>query len=143
MRNIHCRLSIIAILMMLAILALAGCSTATSVNAKTSDQAAAPSVQQISMNEAVKALQNQQVVFVDVRTADEYKQGHVPGAILIPLADLENRRNEIPKDKKVLLICRSGARSSQANIILQKYGFTNTYSVNGGMLEWRGEVEKN
>jgi rhodanese-related sulfurtransferase len=141
MNDIHRRL-ILTFLLAILVLALLGCATAANVNAKTSDQPASPSVQQISMDEAMKVWRNKEIVFIDVRTPEEYKQGHVPGAILIPLSELESRRNEVARDKKVLLICRSGARSAQANLILQKYGFTNTFSVNGGMLEWRDEVEK-
>ncbi|MEN6567249.1 MAG: rhodanese-like domain-containing protein [Veillonellales bacterium] len=99
-------------------------------------------VQQISTEQAREAWQNKAAIFIDVRTADEYKQGHIPGAASIPLAVLKNRLTEIPKDKKVLLICHGGKNSSQANIILQSCGFANTCSVQGGMLEWRGSVER-
>ncbi|HMM23164.1 MAG TPA: rhodanese-like domain-containing protein [Selenomonadales bacterium] len=99
-------------------------------------------VQQISMGEAMEAWQDGGALFVDVRAADKYRQGHIPGAVSIPLAELKSRLKEIPKDKKVLLICRSGEGSSQANLILQSYGFAGTYSVSGGMLEWTGSIEK-
>jgi len=99
-------------------------------------------VQEISVEEAMQAWRKQEVVFVDVRTVEEYKQGHVPGAVLLPLAELENRIDEVTKEKKVFIICRSGNRSGKANIILQKNGFVNTYSVHGGMLVWQEEIEK-
>ena len=141
MRNISYRIAIVMITV-IAILAIMGCSNGSGSNALKSDSPGAQTVQQVSMVEAVKAWRNREAVFVDVRTVDEYKQGHVPGAILIPLAEIESRRGEIPTDKKVYLICRSGNRSSQANLILQKRGIVNTFSVNGGMLDWRGDVEK-
>jgi rhodanese-related sulfurtransferase len=99
-------------------------------------------VQEISVEDAMEAWQKQVVVFIDVRTVEEYNQGHVPGALLLPLAELENRLDEVTTDTKVLIICRSGNRSGKANIILQKNGFTNTYSVRGGMLAWKEAVEK-
>jgi rhodanese-related sulfurtransferase len=99
-------------------------------------------VQEISVEDAMEAWQKQEVVFIDVRTVEEYNQGHVPGALLLPLAELENRLDEVTTDTKVLIICRSGNRSGKANIILQKNGSTNTYSVRGGMLAWKEAVEK-
>ena len=99
-------------------------------------------VQEISMDAAVQAWRTQSAVIVDVRTPEEFKDGHIPGAVLIPLADLERRKDEIPKDRPVLLICRSANRSAQANLILQKQGYTNTRSVNKGMVEWPETVER-
>ena len=141
MKNISYRIAVV-IITMIAILAIVGCSNGICSNAPSSASTPVQTVQQVSMEEAVKAWRNREAVFVDVRTVDEYKQGHVPGAILIPLAEIESRRGEIPTDKKVYLICRSGNRSAQANLILQKRGIVNTFSVNGGMLDWRGDVEK-
>jgi rhodanese-related sulfurtransferase len=99
-------------------------------------------VQQIPVEKAMEAYKNKDALFIDVRASDKYQQGHIPGAISIPLGELKNRIKEIPKNKKVLLICRSGQGSSQANIILQSYGFTNTYSVIGGMDAWPDDIEK-
>jgi len=99
-------------------------------------------VKEISMDKASEAWQSKEALFIDVRAVDKYKQGHIPGAISIPLTELKSRLKEIPKKQMVLLICKSGQGSSQANIILQSYGFTNTESITGGMLGWRGVIEK-
>ena len=99
-------------------------------------------VQQISIEKAMKSWKNQESLLIDVRALEKYQQGHIPGAVSIPLAELKKRLKEIPKHKTVLLICHSGQGSSQANLILQSYGYKNTYSVNGGMLEWQGSMEK-
>jgi len=99
-------------------------------------------VQEVSMKEAVKAWQEQKVLFIDVRTLEEYRQGYIPGAVLIPLDELDKRMDEVPKDKKVLIICRSGNRSATANLLLQEQGFTNTASVKGGMSVWPDRIEK-
>jgi len=99
-------------------------------------------VQEASMEEAVKAWQERRALFIDVRTPEEYSQGHIPGAMLIPLDELGNRVGEVPKDKKVLIICRSGIRSAKANILLQERGFTNTASIKGGMSAWPEKTEK-
>lgn len=120
---------------------LSGCAAAAPEAGKRPEQNVS-GLQEIAMEEAQAIWRSKAAVFIDVRTPEEYKQGHIPGAVLIPLNELENRQSEIPKDKKVLLICRSGSRSAQANAILQKQGFTNTFSVKGGMLEWREAVEQ-
>ena len=58
------------------------------------------------------------VVILDVREQSEYNAGHIPGVTLIPLKDVSNRLNEIPKDKPVIVTCRSGNRSGQATDFL-------------------------
>ena len=72
---------------------------------------------------------------LDVRTPDEYKQGHISGAELIPLDELPNRLNEIPKDQQILVICHSGNRSKQGRDILVNAGY-NAVSMTGGLLAW-------
>ncbi|MBP1765537.1 MAG: Rhodanese-related sulfurtransferase [Firmicutes bacterium] len=121
---------------------LLSCTSSVISSANIFDQSADPVAQQVSIDEAMEAWRNKEVVFIDVRTPEEYQEGHVPGAILIPLAELEKRQDEVTKDKRVFLICRSGNRSAKANVILQKYGYVNTYSVAGGMMKWQEAVEK-
>jgi rhodanese-related sulfurtransferase len=71
---------------------------------------------------------------VDVRNPDEYEAGHVPGAILIPLAELPERWQEVPEGD-VLVICKTGARSARAVELLNGAGRT-TYNVAGGTMAW-------
>lgn len=96
----------------------------------------------VSINEALKMWQNKSAIIIDIRTPEEYNAGHIPGVPLIPLDQLGARSAEIPKDQKVLLICRSGNRSSQGTKLLRSKGFDNVYNVTGGMLALRGPVEK-
>ena len=63
-------------------------------------------------------------VFVDVRTPEEYKAGHIPGAINIPASEIQGRMNEVPKDKEVYVYCHSGKRAAKASAILAKAGFS-------------------
>ena len=60
---------------------------------------------------------------VDVRTADEYRSGHVPGSINIPLDRLQGQLQKIPKNKPVITCCRSGARSGMAADVLKQAGY--------------------
>ena len=63
-------------------------------------------------------------VFVDVRTPEEYKSGHIPGAVNIPVSEIKERMNEVPKDKQVYVYCHSGKRAAKASAILAKAGFS-------------------
>jgi len=81
------------------------------------------------------------VQIVDVREPDEFNGplGHVTGAKLIPLGTLTNRISEIEKQTPVVAVCRSGARSAQATLMLGKAGFDKVANLSGGMLRWRAQ----
>ena len=82
-------------------------------------------------------------VILDVRTQEEYDEGHVPGAVLIPNTEIETRaEEELPdKDQLILVYCRSGRRSKLAAQILADLGYTNVKEF-GGILDWPYEVTK-
>ena len=96
----------------------------------------------ISVDEALRQWQNKEAVIIDVRTPGEYRDGHIPGVVNIPLDELEKRMGEIPKDKKTVLICRTGSRSAQGTRLLRSKGFNNVYNSTGGMSTWKGPVER-
>jgi rhodanese-related sulfurtransferase len=80
----------------------------------------------------------QQGAFVlDVREQSEWDEYHAPNTTLIPLGELETRLTEVPKDKPVVVVCRSGNRSQQGRDILKQAGFTNVTSMTGGLKTWR------
>jgi rhodanese-related sulfurtransferase len=72
---------------------------------------------------------------VDVREAREYRPGHVPGAVNVPLSILPVRIHEVPKDRPVLVICQAGGRSAQATQLMRSLGIE-AYSVAGGTGAW-------
>jgi rhodanese-related sulfurtransferase len=78
---------------------------------------------------------------LDVREPGEYQQGHIPGSVLIPLATLPARLSELPRDRQIVAVCRSGARSGMAAEMLRKAGL-DALNMVGGMLAWRGPVER-
>ncbi len=82
-------------------------------------------------------LDDPNTIVVDVRTPAEYVQGHVPRAINLPLQEIENWYKDLPKDKTVYLICRTGHRSTKASEFLKEKGFRNLKNVTGGTLAWR------
>lgn len=79
-----------------------------------------------------------QVNVLDVRETEEFDGdlGHIDGAHLIPLAELDQRVQEVETQKPIVTVCKSGRRSAQATVILKRQGITNAASMRGGMLQW-------
>ncbi|MGD9569735.1 MAG: FAD-dependent oxidoreductase [Sedimentibacter sp.] len=88
---------------------------------------------QVNVDKVRTLVENNESI-IDVREKYEYEQGHIKGAVNIPLSELRKRTNEIPKDKKVFLHCRSGQRSYNAILALQNLGFNNLYNIAGSYL---------
>lgn len=96
----------------------------------------------ISMNEAIKMMQAEKnYIILDVRTKDEYKAGHIPGAVCVPNETIgEDNIAEFPDKEQIILVyCRSGNRSKQAAAKLSAQGYTNIYEF-GGINDWNGEI---
>jgi len=79
-------------------------------------------------------------LLLDVRQPEEYEAGHIPGAMLIPLGELEARREELERGKKIIAYCRSGHRGMAAAIALCGLGFKDIHNLEGGILNWRYET---
>ncbi len=79
------------------------------------------------------------VEVLDVRTAAEFdgELGHLDGATLIPLDELRTRVGELPRDRPIVVVCRSGKRSAMGTVILRNAGLTRVANLEGGMLGWR------
>ena len=79
-----------------------------------------------------------EVTVVDVRTPSEYvgELGHIAGARSIPLGQLRSELDSLPRSQRIIAVCRSGGRSAQASLILEKAGFPRVASLNGGMIGW-------
>ena len=100
------------------------------------EEKAIAEVNDISMEEVYVIISsNQDYIILDVRTPDEFKEGYIEGAMLIPVLELDNRLGELPKDKPIIIYCRSGIRSRNAANILVENGFTQIYDM-GGILDW-------
>jgi rhodanese-related sulfurtransferase len=102
----------------------------------TTQTTALPS--EVSVAEAA-TLRDAGAFVLDVRQPEEWEQAHISGATLIPLGELEARSNEVPKDVKVVVVCRSGNRSKQGRDILINAGFTQVTSMSGGVTQWQLE----
>jgi rhodanese-related sulfurtransferase len=82
------------------------------------------------------------IQFIDVREPTEFQSEHVTGFKNIPLSQIHKRMMEISSDKPVVLMCRSGARSMLAARILKKNGFHDVSNVVGGIMRWKGSVQR-
>ena len=89
----------------------------------------------VSSTEAQKSLENG-AVLVDVREQNEYTEIRIPGSLLIPLSVFAERFGELPKDKPLVMQCRSGARSAKAAEYLLANGYTDVTNLTGGILAW-------
>jgi rhodanese-related sulfurtransferase len=130
----------IVVAVVLSVVLLAGCGIVPSTGGRM------PEVGTTSQNEALPAnlspaavadLHSEgDIVIVDVRQDWEYEQVRVPGSLLIPLDALLERKDEVPTDQTVVLLCRSGNRSSQALGLLSDEGFDNVHNLVGGITAW-------
>ena len=118
--------------LLMALLFLSGCGAVS----------AEKTYRQITMEEAVTMMEEEtKYIILDVRTAEEYSEKHIPGAINI--ANEVIGTEDIPelpdKDQLILVYCRSGNRSKQASEKLVKLGYTNIVEI-GGINSWPGET---
>ncbi|MGM0712946.1 rhodanese-like domain-containing protein [Brevibacillus parabrevis] len=98
-------------------------------------------VKEITPQELLEKLAaKEQLQVIDVREVEEWNEGHIKEAKLIPLGFLPHRTDELDKDIPVIVVCRSGARSHRATEYLFELGFDAANMV-GGMLAWPGEKE--
>lgn len=92
----------------------------------------------IALSPAQTQAKIQQGAFLlDVRTQEEYNQYHLQDSTLIPLDKLSGQLNQLPKDKDIVVICHSGARSLSAAVLLQQHGFKRVFYLEGGLNAWQ------
>jgi rhodanese-related sulfurtransferase len=99
----------------------------------------------ISVDEAQELVEEiESMLVLDVRSAGEYARGHIRGAKLLPVDELERRMRELPQDKSTPMIvhCQSGGRSVAACEMLAGAGYSTLYHMAGGMGAWKGPVEQ-
>ena len=97
----------------------------------------------ITAEEAKQIMDSEEgYIILDVRTQEEYDQGHIPGAIMISHEEIEEKAEEVltDKDQLILVYCRSGRRSKIAAEALAELGYTNIKEF-GGIIDWPYEVE--
>ncbi|GGI95418.1 sulfurtransferase [Alicyclobacillus cellulosilyticus] len=97
---------------------------------------------QYSADELKQLLAEGKVRVIDVRTPEEYADGHIPGVPLRPMQVVESWAHEIRPDDAVVFVCRSGRRSQTVAKWFWDRGFRQVANLYGGMLAWNGEVER-
>ena len=126
----------LAIIFFAIMVLLSGCAQPTG--------SSAASYKQITQEEAKEMMtKNDGHIVVDVRRQDEYDEGHIPGAVLIPNESITDKQpDELPDlNQTILVYCRSGRRSKEASQKLADMGYTHVYEF-GGINTWTGEVVK-
>jgi rhodanese-related sulfurtransferase len=94
----------------------------------------------VKPQEAVRLINHEGAVPLDVREDEEYREGHVLNALHVPLGLIEERLQDLSpyKMQPLIVYCRTGQRSAKAGVLLRKQGFERVYKLSGGMLAWRG-----
>src|ERR1700731_179368 len=96
----------------------------------------------ISVHDLKQKLQdNGRVMLVDVREEFEYDIARINGSTLIPLRELSARFGEMPRDKEIVVMCKSGARRAQATAFLRQQGFADVFNLEGGIDAWASEID--
>lgn len=95
-----------------------------------------PGVEDVHPEEVLS--KKNEVLLVDVRRPDEYtgELGHIPGSQLVVLDILPQEIDNLPKDKTIVFVCRSGARSARASAFAKENGFDSVFNMKGGMIFW-------
>jgi phage shock protein E len=91
----------------------------------------------IPVSEAKIKVDSGEYFILDVRTREEYDAGHIAGSVLIPNEVLLNRLDEVPRDKPILVYCRSGRRGAISSQDLIDNGFSEVYNMEGGIAAWQ------
>lgn len=114
--------------------------------AKDSTTKTQAEVKVLSAKQAKELIDKEKDVFVlDVRSREEYNEGHIKGANLIPIQELGQNIDKIPTDKKIIVHCAKGGRSTKACDLLKDKGLKELYNFKGGFHQWQSEgypVEK-
>jgi adenylyltransferase/sulfurtransferase len=107
----------------------------------TRAQAPQPAIPTMSVQELKNRLHDNNLVLIDVREPFEHDIARIDRATLMPLGELPRRVDEIPRDKPIVLMCKSGQRSANATAFLQQRGFPEVYNLEGGITAWATEID--
>jgi len=96
-------------------------------------------IKEIEVTELAQLKENGETIrVIDIRQPAELNSGIIPGAEALPMHIIPLRINEFKQDEKLVLVCRSGARSAQACMFMQQQGYDNVFNLRGGMIAWAG-----
>jgi phage shock protein E len=145
MKRISKNLYILILLLTAVLTAACRAPAATTPSTGTQPVTTQPAgaVQKISPADAREMLKDTRTVLLDVRTAEEYAESHIPGSRLMPYDEISNRIADLPKDKStpIIVYCRTGRRSALAAETLHGLGYTAVFDL-GGLQDWPYETVK-
>lgn len=96
-------------------------------------------INEIEVTELAKLKEsNENIRVIDIRQPAELNSGIIPGAEALPMHTIPLRMSELDREEKLIMVCRSGARSAQACMFLQQQGYDKVYNLRGGMTAWAG-----
>lgn len=95
----------------------------------------------LTTTEATRAINNDSAFVLDIRKKDEFRNGHLPSAVNIPMDALQNRMSELEKHKSspIIVVCKTGTTAGGAGGMLRKAGFEDVRRLKGGILEWQAQ----
>jgi molybdopterin/thiamine biosynthesis adenylyltransferase/rhodanese-related sulfurtransferase len=99
-----------------------------------------PAIPAISVQELSRKLKHDRVLVLDVREPFEYDIARIDGSTLVPLGELPDRLGELPRDRQIVVMCKTGVRSAEAITFLQQEGFRDVYNLDGGITAWAKEI---
>src|ERR1700736_1216086 len=103
--------------------------------------APAQTIPAISVQDLKEKLQDNKVLVLDVREPFEHDIARIEGSLLVPLGELSSHINEIPRDKEIVVMCKSGTRSAKATEFLRQQGVQNVYNLEGGINAWAEKID--
>lgn len=96
-------------------------------------------INEIEVSELAELRENGETIrVIDIRQPAELNSGTIPGAEALPMHIIPLRISEFKRDEKLVMVCRSGARSAQACMFMQQQGYDNVFNLRGGMIAWAG-----
>jgi rhodanese-related sulfurtransferase len=134
------KIMIAAAVFVILVLVSTGCSNTSSEEKSMNEKT---QYVKISPAEAKEIMDKEESIVLDVRTKQEYDQGHIEGSVLLPVDEISAKAEEVLKDKsaKILVYCRSGNRSTTAAKTLIEMGYENVLDF-GGIIDWPYEIVK-
>jgi len=93
-------------------------------------------VRSVPVHEAVQLANQKNAVFIDTRSGDLFKAGHIAQSRHLPVSDFTGKHGALPKDKPLIVVCEHGRNALSAAATLRKLGFAEVYSLEGGLQNW-------
>jgi hydroxyacylglutathione hydrolase len=116
---------------------IAGCFGTEVIDRWRENDGRLQAIPSVNLPGLIDQLRTNDMLVLDVRAETEWKAGHMPGSLNLPLGELQDRLNELPENARMVVHCQTGARAAMAASVLRARGFRNVTVFSGGFTEWR------